>query len=119
VSNLDPAPEAIALAPGVVRAVDVLEARKAAIGDGAEVRRLLPQRTLRTVGAWCFLDHYGPDDVSIGPGMQVPPHPHIGLQTVSSQAREDWVAGRFGKVHGYPGEPLAAPPVPSVPLKPR
>ena len=63
--------------------MDVLEARKAAIGDGTEVRRLLPQRTLRTVGAWCFLDHYGPDDVSIGSGMQVPPHPHIGLQTVS------------------------------------
>jgi quercetin 2,3-dioxygenase len=96
VSNLDPAPEAIALIPGVPpagelgaispgihRAVDVLEARKAAIGDGTEVRRLLPQRTLRTVGAWCFLDHYGPYDVSIGPGMQVPPHPHIGLQTVS------------------------------------
>ena len=82
-SNLDPAPEAIALAPAVVHAVDVLEARKAAIGDGTEVRRLLPQRTLRTVGAWCFLDHYGPDDVSIGPGMQVPPHPHTGLQTVS------------------------------------
>jgi quercetin 2,3-dioxygenase len=83
VSNLDPAPEAIALAPNIVRSVDVLEARKAAIGDGTEVRRLLPQRTLRTVGAWCFLDHYGPDDVSIGHGMQVPPHPHIGLQTVS------------------------------------
>jgi len=87
VSNLDPAPEAITLTPGVPpdihRAVDVLEARKAAIGDGTEVRRLLPQRTLRKVGAWCFLDHYGPDDVSIGPGMQVPPHPHIGLQTVS------------------------------------
>jgi hypothetical protein len=57
VSNLDPAPEAIMLAPGVHQAVDVLEARKAAIGDGTEVRRLLPQRTLRTVGAWCFLDH--------------------------------------------------------------
>jgi redox-sensitive bicupin YhaK (pirin superfamily) len=83
VSNLDPAPEAIALKPGVVRAVDVLEARKTAIGDGTEVRRLLPQRTLRTIGAWCFLDHYGPDEVSIGPGMQVPPHPHIGLQTAS------------------------------------
>ena len=82
-SNLDPAPEAITLTPGVVRAVDVLEARKAAVGDGTEVRRLLPQRTLRTVGAWCFLDHYGPDDVSTGPGMQVPPHPHIGLQTAS------------------------------------
>ncbi|MGH3177392.1 MAG: hypothetical protein ACRDPF_26405 [Streptosporangiaceae bacterium] len=37
----------------------MIEARKAAIGDGAEVRRLLPQRTLRTIGAWCFLDHYG------------------------------------------------------------
>jgi quercetin 2,3-dioxygenase len=83
VSNLDPAPEAIMLTPGVHPAVDVLEARKTAIGDGTEVRRLLPQRTLRTVGAWCFLDHYGPDDVSTGPGMQVPPHPHIGLQTAS------------------------------------
>ncbi len=100
-SNTDPAPEAIALTPGAValaeepekapgsgppgvhRAVDVLEARKAAVGDGTEVRRLLPQRALRTIGAWCFLDHYGPDDVSSGPGMQVPPHPHIGLQTAS------------------------------------
>jgi redox-sensitive bicupin YhaK (pirin superfamily) len=83
VSNLDPAPETITLTPEVIRAVDVIEARKTAIGDGTEVRRLLPQRTLRTVGAWCFLDHYGPDEVSRGPGMQVPPHPHIGLQTVS------------------------------------
>lgn len=47
-SNLDPAPEAVSLRATVVRAVDVLEARKAAIGDGTEVRRLLPQRTLRT-----------------------------------------------------------------------
>jgi quercetin 2,3-dioxygenase len=83
VRNLDPAPETIVLAPGIHRAVDVVEARKTVVGDGTEVRRLLPQRTVRTVGAWCFLDHYGPDDVSVGPGMQVPPHPHIGLQTVS------------------------------------
>ncbi len=61
----------------------VIEARKTIIGDGTEVRRLLPQRTLRTIGAWCFLDHYGPEEVSRGPGMQVPPHPHIGLQTAS------------------------------------
>lgn len=47
------------------------------------VRRTLPHRDRRMVGAWCFVDHYGPDDVSTGPGMQVPPHPHIGLQTVS------------------------------------
>jgi redox-sensitive bicupin YhaK (pirin superfamily) len=66
--------------PALVSAVDVIEARKAAIGDGTEVRRLLPQRALRTIGAWCFLDHYGPDDVSRGAGMQVPP---TGLQTVS------------------------------------
>src|SRR5829696_8028028 len=35
------------------------------------------------VGAWCFVDHFGPDDVSDSPGMRVPPHPHTGLQTVS------------------------------------
>jgi quercetin 2,3-dioxygenase len=69
-SNLDPSPE-------------VLQGRKSLIGDGNEVRRLLPQRTVRTIGPWCFLDHYGPDDISASAGMQVPPHPHIGLQTVS------------------------------------
>jgi redox-sensitive bicupin YhaK (pirin superfamily) len=35
------------------------------------------------VGAWCFLDAYGPDDLAGTPGMRVGPHPHIGLQTVS------------------------------------
>lgn len=92
-SNLERAPQPITIesaaaprgapSPDMVRAVDVLEARKAAIGDGTEVRRLLPQKALRTIGAWCFLDHYGPDGVSRGTGMQVPPHPHIGLQTAS------------------------------------
>jgi redox-sensitive bicupin YhaK (pirin superfamily) len=62
---------------------EVLQAHKSLIGDGNEVRRLLPQRTVRTIGAWCFLDHYGPDDISASAGMQVPPHPHIGLQTAS------------------------------------
>ncbi|MBF4162488.1 pirin family protein [Nocardioides sp. CBS4Y-1] len=47
------------------------------------VRRTLPQRSRTTVGAWCFVDHYGPDDVSVTGGMSVPPHPHTGLQTVS------------------------------------
>ena len=82
-SNLDPRPDELELRASAVQAVDVVEARKAAIGDGTEVRRLLPARVLRTIGAWCFLDHYGPDDVSAGPGMQVPPHPHTGLQTAS------------------------------------
>ena len=45
--------------------------------------RALPDRQIRMIGAWCFLDHYGPEDVSDSPGMQVWAHPHTGLQTVS------------------------------------
>ena len=47
------------------------------------VRRTLPQRERSLIGAWCFADHYGPHDVQGGTGMDVPPHPHTGLQTVS------------------------------------
>lgn len=47
------------------------------------VRRTLPQRDRSTIGAWCFIDHYGPQDLSSSAGMDVPPHPHTGLQTVS------------------------------------
>jgi quercetin 2,3-dioxygenase len=47
------------------------------------VRRSLPQRAVSLIGAWCFVDHYGPDDVSKTGGMSVPGHPHTGLQTVS------------------------------------
>jgi redox-sensitive bicupin YhaK (pirin superfamily) len=47
------------------------------------VRRSLPQRDRTLIGAWCFVDHYGPDDVSLSGGMEVPGHPHTGLQTVS------------------------------------
>jgi redox-sensitive bicupin YhaK (pirin superfamily) len=46
---------------------------------GIQVDRLMPQRALPTVGAWCFLDHFGPS----GEPMRVLPHPHIGLQTVT------------------------------------
>ena len=47
------------------------------------VTRTLPNRTRRMVGAWCFVDHFGPTDLRDSAGMQVPPHPHTGLQTVS------------------------------------
>jgi redox-sensitive bicupin YhaK (pirin superfamily) len=47
------------------------------------VRRTLPQRGHTTIGAWCFLDHFGPNVVSATTGMVVPPHPHTGLQTVT------------------------------------
>ncbi|HEX6500581.1 MAG TPA: pirin family protein [Micromonosporaceae bacterium] len=53
------------------------------LGRYTTVRRLLPQRQRRMIGAWCFLDHFGPEDVRARPGMQVPPHPHTGLQTVT------------------------------------
>jgi redox-sensitive bicupin YhaK (pirin superfamily) len=61
----------------------VFEGREVALGESTVVRRLLPNLGRRLVGAWCFVDHYGPDDIASVPGMQVPPHPHIGLQTVS------------------------------------
>jgi redox-sensitive bicupin YhaK (pirin superfamily) len=48
---------------------------------GIPVRRALPTRERRMVGAWCFLDHAGPVDYPAGGGVQVGPHPHIGLQT--------------------------------------
>jgi hypothetical protein len=53
------------------------------LGRYTTVRRLLPQRSLRMVGAWCFVDQFGPDDVAGRPGMRVGPHPHTGLQTVT------------------------------------
>lgn len=69
------------VAPRPVR--QVFEGREVALGESSVVRRLLPNLGRRLVGAWCFVDHYGPDDIAAEPGMQVPPHPHIGLQTVS------------------------------------
>ncbi|MGW7052809.1 pirin family protein [Streptomyces sp. NPDC054887] len=65
--------------------VDVLSARDVPLGGprAMTVRRTLPQRARTLIGAWCFIDHYGPDDVAESGGMAVPPHPHTGLQTVS------------------------------------
>ncbi|MEW2497912.1 pirin family protein [Streptomyces nodosus] len=62
---------------------ELLSPRRVRLGESTEVRRLLPNLGRRMVGAWCFVDHYGPDDIADEPGMQVPPHPHMGLQTVS------------------------------------
>jgi redox-sensitive bicupin YhaK (pirin superfamily) len=62
---------------------ELLTGRTVQLGESTQVRRLLPSLGRRMVGAWCFVDHYGPDDIAREPGMQVPPHPHMGLQTVS------------------------------------
>jgi redox-sensitive bicupin YhaK (pirin superfamily) len=65
--------------------LEILEPRDVPLGGprAMNVRRTLPQRARSLIGAWCFLDHYGPDLVSATGGMSVPPHPHTGLQTVS------------------------------------
>jgi quercetin 2,3-dioxygenase len=50
---------------------------------GLPVHRALPHRGRRMVGAWCFLDHFGPIDVTPTRTMTVGPHPHMGLHTVT------------------------------------
>ncbi|AKD02572.1 pirin family protein [Pontibacter korlensis] len=63
----------------------VIEARKASLGPGMDVKRILPFRLRRMVGPFIFMDHAGPVDVqpAIATSMDVLPHPHIGLSTVS------------------------------------
>jgi hypothetical protein len=61
---------------------ELTDDRASRVGDMA-VRRALPQRARRTVGAWCFVDHMGPAAVTEDRGVDVAPHPHLGLQTVT------------------------------------
>jgi redox-sensitive bicupin YhaK (pirin superfamily) len=63
-------------------ALEVRPSRTAEVGLFT-VRRALPQRTRRTVGPWCFVDHMGPAEVTEDRGLDVGPHPHIGLQTAT------------------------------------
>jgi quercetin 2,3-dioxygenase len=87
VSNLDRRPAARELgglaATSAGPALDLLPGKEVLLGESTRVRRLLPTLGRRMIGAWAFVDHYGPDDVADSPGMQVAPHPHTGLQTVS------------------------------------
>jgi hypothetical protein len=62
--------------------VEVTESRDAVVGT-TRVRRALPRRGRRTVGAWCFADHMGPVDVDPGRGVDIGPHPHTALHTVT------------------------------------
>jgi redox-sensitive bicupin YhaK (pirin superfamily) len=63
----------------------VIESRQALIAPGMEVRRILPFRLKRMVGPFIFMDHAGPVQLSsVAPNnLDVLPHPHIGLSTVS------------------------------------
>ncbi|MFC7586826.1 pirin family protein [Nonomuraea antimicrobica] len=60
---------------------EVLMGREVPLGGprAMSVSRTLPGVHRRMIGAWCFVDAYGPDEAA----MRVPPHPHTGLQTVS------------------------------------
>jgi len=85
-TNPERDPEEVALCPGDTDCgVEVLGPRDVPLGGprAMTVRRTLPSRQRSLIGAWCFVDHYGPDLVADTGGMSVAPHPHTGLQTVS------------------------------------
>ena len=85
-SNLETFPEEIVCTEGDhAEAVEFLAPRMVPLGGprAMPVRRTLPQKQRSLIGAWCFLDHYGPDLVPESGGMKVPRHPHTGLATVS------------------------------------
>jgi len=62
--------------------IESLPARQTELGS-VKILRALPRRQRRMVGPWCFLDRYGPLNFTSEKPMDVAPHPHIGLQTVS------------------------------------
>jgi len=80
-SNLEVAPAEVACSASQVAGIEVLHPREVPLGGprAIQVLRTLPQRQRSLIGAWCFIDHYGPATIP----MDVPPHPHTGLQTVS------------------------------------
>ena len=84
-SNLETAPAEVDCSAGPGGEVEILEPRDVPLGGprAMRVRRTLPQRSRSLIGAWCFADHYGPENVQTRAGMDVAPHPHTGLQTVS------------------------------------
>src|SRR5437867_403296 len=83
-SNLSPTTtaELCVSEPAATPQLEALPGRLTDLG-GLPIRRLLPRSRRRMVGPWCFLDSYGPVNFSSGKPMNVAPHPHIGLQTVS------------------------------------
>ena len=94
-SNVEPRPDQVVCTPGGLpgpqcdqqgrASVEIITARDVPLGGprAMTVRRTLPQRQRSLIGPWCFVDHYGPNDVSSSGGMDVAPHPHTGLATVS------------------------------------
>ena len=84
-SNEEARPDELVCSAVAAAGVEIMTPREVPLGGlrAMPVRRTLPQRERSLIGAWCFLDHYGPDSVAETGGMTVAPHPHTGLQTVS------------------------------------
>jgi redox-sensitive bicupin YhaK (pirin superfamily) len=61
----------------------LIHGRATDLGDGMTVLRALPQAALRSIGPFVFVDHIGPAELPAGRGLDVRPHPHIGLATVT------------------------------------
>src|SRR5688572_17423403 len=80
VTGHDAAPTPETEAPTAGPVLELLDARESRVG-ALTVRRALPQRARRTVGAWCFVDHLGPTPP--GADVGIAPHPHSGLQTAT------------------------------------
>lgn len=82
-SNSDINPDETRCSAGtpVPGTIELIDPRDVPLGGlrAMNVRRTLPQRARSLIGAWCFLDHYGPDEVMQSGGMNVPAHPHTGL----------------------------------------
>src|SRR5438105_5745198 len=64
-------------------AFEILRPHLRDLGGGFTVRRVLPAFSHQTVGPFIFFDHFGPVDLAPGEGVDVRPHPHIGLATVT------------------------------------
>ncbi|GAB3458489.1 pirin family protein [Kineococcus endophyticus] len=85
-SNLEQDPDLVHCSDGGgTPGLELLAPRDVPLGGprAMTVRRTLPQKQRSLIGAWCFVDHYGPDHVAGSGGMRVPRHPHTGLATVS------------------------------------
>jgi redox-sensitive bicupin YhaK (pirin superfamily) len=67
---------------GGISAIEVREGRTTRIGE-SRILRVLPTKRRRTIGPWCFVDLMAPDDVENPPPLEIGPHPHIGLATVT------------------------------------
>jgi quercetin 2,3-dioxygenase len=82
VSTVDASPTDAVASAVKPACVEIIPSRESVVG-AMRVRRALPRIGRRTVGAWCFADHMGPELVTETRGLDIGPHPHTGLHTVT------------------------------------